>query len=578
MAGVVYPHRHASLPSEIRSPGTTIQATDPSNRSFRPSAGVLALALLLLFAGLAAHSARQHSEVLHERHYIYAGWQKLRNDVTGIAAGTPSGLPMLSAVPLLALDLDSYDGPAPSHPFLNTSFVYENQRPAHEILAFARAPFVLLGVLAGAVVFVWARRLYGDAAGLLALGLYVFNPAMLGNTQFATQDFPVAALATLTLFAFWRLCESGSPWWVVGAGVALGLALLTKYTALALLPLLGVVTVWDAFARPVAERGLGARIAGLAGVGAIAALIVWAAYGFDVGSLGETTQLLASAHGPLASFSVCPQGLRHPGWVVPAPEYLCGVSSQLSHAYRIGHPSYLAGEVSAEGWWRYYLVTMAVKQPIALLLLLAARAGWGFVRLARGERGGELRFLLAFPLLLLWVFSAADTQLGERYILAVYPPLFVWLGALARPAWQQTITRVALLAALAWIVVSTARIHPHHLMYFNEIAGGPDRGWRTVVSGYDMGQDLGNLERWLAEREISQLRISCLGCDARLEFASYRAERLPCRETPGWVAISVARRLIPAVGTPVGCHDWLGAHEPVARVGHSILVYEVPSR
>jgi hypothetical protein len=533
--------------------------------------------LLLVFLGLALDSARQHSEVLHERHYVYAGWQKLRHDVRGIAAGTPIGLPLLSALPLRMLDLESFDGPADAHPILNTRFLYDNRLPAGEILAFARAPFLLLGVLAGAVVFVWARRLYGDGAGLLALTLYVFNPAMLGNTQFATQDFAVAALVLLTLYAFWRLCERATPGRVAFTGLALGCALLTKYTALALLPVLGLVGVWDVLARPGPWRSLlRDRLLSLAAVAATAVLVVWACYGFDVGSLGDAATLLAASHGPLAAFSVCPDGLRHSEWVVPAPEYLCGISSQLSHGYRIGHLSYLSGEVSADGWWSYYLVTLAVKQPLAVLLLLAARGGWGISRLVRGERAGETRFLLAFPAFLLLIFSAADTQLGERYVLAAHPLLFVWLGGLAAPAWRHVASRAALLVALVWIVAASLRIHPHHLMYFNEAAGGPDRGWRTVVSGYDMGQELGLLEKWLEEREISRLRIHCIGCDNRLDFAPYTAEPLLCRETPGYHAISVGRVLLPRIGAQEGCHDWLGAHEPVARLGHSLLVYRIP--
>jgi hypothetical protein len=318
------------------------------------------------------------------------------------------------------------------------------------------------------------------------------------------------------------------------------------------------------------------RLRSLLWIGALAGGIVWAAYGFSVGSLGETATRLAAAHGPLASFSVCPEGLRHPEWIVPAPEYLCGLSSQLSHGYRIGHASYLSGELSGDGWWHYYLVTLWVKQPIPLLLLLLARWAWGVRRLVRGDRGGELRFLLAFPALILLVFSAADTQLGERYILAAYPPVFVWLGALARPAWQSVGSRTALVAALLWLVVATVRIHPHPLMYFNELAGGPDRGWRTVVSGYDMGQDFGNLERWLAERGISELAISCVGCDNRLDHASFDATRLTCREAEGYAAISAGRVLILPVGAPAGCYDWLRPHEPVARIGHSILVYRIP--
>jgi hypothetical protein len=115
-------------------------------------------------------------------------------------------------------------------------------------------------------------------------------------------------------------------------------------------------------------------------------------------------------------------------------------------------------------------------------------------------------------------------------------------------------------------------------MYFNEIAGGPDRGWRLVVSGYDLGQDLGNLERFVQARGIQHLQLACIGCRERRRTLDLPFEPLGCRERSGWVALSVGRSLIPAPGVPDGCYAWLRPHEPVARIGHSILVYRIEPR
>jgi hypothetical protein len=537
--------------------------------------------LLLIFAALAGASARQHSEVLHEAHYIYAGVQNLRHGFTQIAAGTPIGLLQLSALPLLAMDLEWHSGPPSHHPILSERFLHENEVPAQTILNAARAPFVALGVLLGIVIFVWARQLYGDRAGLLALALYTFSPTMLAQTQFAHQDFGVAATCTLACFAFWRMCEASHAGRIFAlsllVGCATGAALLTKYIALALVPTFAVVGVVDVLLRRRAERAprLGVRVAALVMLASVATLIVLAAYDFEFDTIRRTNGRIAVAHAQLSAFTVCPLVRQIPEWSVPAPTYLCGLSSQLSHGFDLAHTSDLAGERSATGGWSFYLWTLLYKQPVALLALLALRAGFGVAGFRRGERRGELRFLLAFPLLIFIVMSSAQTPLGERYILPVLPPLFIWVGGLTRSFGAWPALRWASAGLLVWMAVGVALVHPHPLMYFNEIAGGPDRGWRKVVSGYDLGQDLGNLERYVEERKIESLQLACIGCRERQRTLDLPSRPLGCDEEPGWVALSVGRSLIPAPGMADDCYDWLRPHDPVDRIGHSILVYRI---
>jgi 4-amino-4-deoxy-L-arabinose transferase-like glycosyltransferase len=462
----------------------------------------MAAALLALFLFLAATSALQHSAVQHERHYIYAGVQNLRHGIQSIAAGTPNGLIQLAALPLMFMGLDTYDGPAAAHGAFVNRFLYENRIPASSILAAARTPFLALGAVLGIFIFCWARQLYGHAGGLLALGLYASSPAMLAHTQFANQDFGVACLSFIALYTLWSLCQRITAGRILAAGIAMGLALLTKFTAAVLVPVSLLVPLWDALARDGHDRirCLARRTLAVAVIWVIAGLVVWADYGFTVDSLGATRLDLHQAH-PGAFGGVCPIGASQPGWTLPAPHFFCGLSSQFSHGQE-GHLNYFRGEISDQGWWDYYLVTLLYKLPVPLLLLLAVRLGIGVWGLLQGTRRGEGRFLLFFPVLILLVFSLAKTQLGERYILPAYPFLFVWAGGLLQRGWPSGWPRFAMILLLAWLAIGTVRIHPHYLMYFNEIAGGPTRGWKTIVAGYDLGQDLGNLQRYVLEQRF----------------------------------------------------------------------------
>ena len=63
-----------------------------------------------------------------------------------------------------------------------------------------------------------------------------------------------------------------------------------------------------------------------------------------------------------------------------------------------------------------------------------------------------------------------------------------------------------------WYGAGTLRVHPHHLAYFNEIAGGPANGWRLLVdSNLDWGQDLKRLARWMRTNDVPRLKLSYFG-------------------------------------------------------------------
>jgi hypothetical protein len=52
----------------------------------------------------------------------------------------------------------------------------------------ARLPTLAVAVMLGVVVFAWSRRLYGPAAGVLSLFLYVFDANILAHSRFITTD------------------------------------------------------------------------------------------------------------------------------------------------------------------------------------------------------------------------------------------------------------------------------------------------------------------------------------------------------------------------------------------------------
>lgn len=76
---------------------------------------------------------------------------------------------------------------------LGHTFFYEAGNDVRQTLWRARGVVMLLGMLLGAIIYVWSWRLFGVAGGLLSLALYVLSPSLLAHSALATSDLRQAA-------------------------------------------------------------------------------------------------------------------------------------------------------------------------------------------------------------------------------------------------------------------------------------------------------------------------------------------------------------------------------------------------
>ena len=187
------------------------------------------------------------------------------------------------------------------------------------------------------------------------------------------------------------------------------------------------------------------------------------------------------------------------GASLPAPEFFDGIRSALRHNSE-GHPSYLLGQHGTTGWWYYFPVALAVKTPIAFLILVALGV-WVCVK-RRAQVGVLLP--LAFVLGILLPAMAGHVNIGVRHILPIYLGLSIIAAAgLIRIA--QT-TAVGALVLVLWMAVSGALSHPDYLAYFNEFAGSePEKV--LVDSDLDWGQSTKPLARRLKQLGATEVNF-----------------------------------------------------------------------
>jgi len=335
----------------------------------------------------------------------------------------------------------------------------------------------------------------------------------------------------------------------VFVGLASGVAVVTKFSSV---PFIGVslivlsLTHWAALRRRASAASLrsalpaaalgdaasarvaqladppptwGRRAAGLALAALVGLAPVWLAYGPRVADpagvafrFNWAVSYLLAQHGLAHVFGVL---LSHLWLPRELKDLVNGIVAVKAHNDS-GHLSYLLGETRLTGWWYFYLVALAVKTPIPLLV-----AGpIGLVTLAlRGFRRADTWVMAPLAVVVaILVFASAVSRIniGIRHILIVYPLLALGAADLTVRAWRalrssyrasaadatrvspivkripdyplkhlanlRTLGAAALLAALGWQLSPLWRAWPDYLPYFNELVAHPSACSSTPIS------------------------------------------------------------------------------------------------
>ena len=535
----------------------------------------LLLALLSLFTLLrVAATWRVYTPTFDEPAHIAAGMEWLDRGTYTYEEMHP---PLARVAVALGPWLDGLHSTGQAGMWREGNAILNQRGDQPRALALARAgvlPFLLLAIL---VVFAWGHAVAGEAGGLLAAFAFTTLPPVLAHAGLATTDAAAMGTITLALYATVRWMEEPSFGRTLVVGLAVGLALLAKVSALIYLPagLIVVVVAWRSAGNPVSPYVGGAAVATL-----VALLLVWAGYRFSIGPIKEGAPPAATAGRPEGAEGLkrdVAAVLRLP--VFPAPGYARGVLD-LRRENRSGErKNFLLGEPIREGRWTFFPVALGVKTPIPFLLLALA----GGVALA--VAGRRRRSALVPPLAALAMLAAAMTaniNIGVRHVLPIYPPLSICAGVgiltlwNRRPRGRLRLTGPVIAGVLTgWLVLDSLLAHPDYLPWFNQLAGAhPERV--LLDSDLDWGQDLGRLADTLRVRRVPQVWLAYHGkVDlARQGLPSYT--ELPADQpVSGWVAISLYRLALGSEGGRLDAYAWLRQYQPVARVGHSILLYDI---
>jgi hypothetical protein len=510
----------------------------------RPRAWTIAAVGVALFAQMAVGmvtAARQQTPTTDEPVYVGAAVVYLQQHSLRYNYEHPPLAKLVMATGLALAGARVGADVGPSQWDLGRDVLYQEGNDTGRLMFLARLPMIILTMLFGVVVFLFARDLVGALGGLVALTLYAFSPDILGYGSLAGLDVPVAGFLLTSFWLLWRARDRPYRYLPL-AGLALGAALATKMSALAAVPLVAVLA-----ALTLRRRGILRMMAAAVGVTLVAVVVVWAVYLVVDPRLRWSPRAAQGLSGHLVNLLPFPRPFRD------------GLRYQLYYDSR-RFSGYLLGDEYVGSKWYYLPAALLIKEPIGLLALGLA----GFARRRAWPVLVPAVFLLA-------VAMTGARDLGVRY--AIFMPMFLAVAAAClvtcRPRWAHVATGLL----IVFVAASSLRTFPYYLPYSNEAFGGSAKTYlRLSDSNVDWGQDLGRLaDRLRTDYPGQPVWLVYKGGGAPAAYGIIARDPLqaPVGDVRGLLAVS-ARRVPTATGR---LRTLLDSSTRVAEIGHSILLY-----
>lgn len=556
------------------------------------------VAFAAVFVALDVVSYTKKSATWDEPIHLTTGYVALAQHDYRVDPEHPPFLRMWAALPLMSmsgikLDTATIDKTQPTAWAMEKLFDFSHQfmyvdNDADRLLYAGRFMVVILGVVLGVLLFCWVNEWLGFEAAAVALALYTIEPNIAAHSSLVTTDFGLACFMFGAAYFLWRTCRRPSWLNVTGLTAFFVLAIVSKFSALILGPIVVVPLAFAVFRLRTLKLSWALGIIVL--LASASWLAVWAIYGFRYAPSASETWLYHFQDNPMVLQRV-PDLAGIVNWV-DSRHLLPNIFTQgflIGQAKAQARGAFLAGDYSTVGWWYYFPVAFLIKTPVALIILLLG----GMAAYIKRWRlwGQEGMVFVVWPIALyLGTAMTAKINIGLRHVLPIYPLVLLAAagGANELLAAKRNTGRIALGALMLFCLLEFGRAYPDNLAFFNQLVGGPANGSKYLVdSNLDWGQDLKPLKAWMDRNGVAKINlayfgsadpayyhIDCTYLPGSPFFVRDPSIRLP--QLPGYVAVS-ATVLSGVYFDERGraFYKALRDQEPLADIGHSIHVYWV---
>lgn len=279
--------------------------------------GAMWLLLLVLVAEVGL-STRHESASWDEGDHIYSGYMNWKHGEYSLNPEHPPLVKLVATLPLLPLQLKV--APREDRYFKSEAYFggrellfrndpkYGGQYSADTLLFRIHMTVLVFAAALAVLLFLAGSEMFGSAAGLIAMAIFVFDPTILTNAPFVTTDMGAAFGFFASVYTFYRFVKVMVWQRALLCGLAVGLTLASKHSAVLLLPILLLLAAGDIAGRWKSGRIWPARyvkrmLTGMAAIAACALFLLWGVYSFRFAMhpVGVEMPPLAGQMGPLSN-------------------------------------------------------------------------------------------------------------------------------------------------------------------------------------------------------------------------------------------------------------------------------------
>lgn len=435
-----------------------------------------------------------------------------------------------ASFPLLFTPVD-IDWTHPSSPFSRSEYQFADrwingmQEPMKRQLLMAREMMIVFFLLGAWAVHRWSTRLYGTAAGAVAVVLWAIHPDVVSYSAIVGPDLPASSFGVLCCYLFWDWMVQSKraiPW---KFAASLSLAILCKYSWCGMAVIFpAVVFLYDMhqncgrlLAYPSdqmsrCKRCVIAFFRSFRGVlqltvsYSLMLLLVNLCFGFDgFGKRLDSFEFMSIAAGGedavIGNRSNRFDSTLIGGVILPFPQEMVLGLDYLQHEFESGARCYAGGIWKDRGWWYFYLYAMAFKMPAGYwVLFVIGFVTWvcGVLRRSRSAPLEWVSLLMAVAFIAL-ISSKTGFTHHVRYVLPSYGLLFVFASRVVI-----SVPRLLMVTCVGGCLAGSIWFHAMNPglshTFFNAFAGGSNDGWRHLsFSNIDWGQSTYRLADWVIE-------------------------------------------------------------------------------
>lgn len=370
---------------------------------------------------------------------------------------------------------------------------------------FGKLATIMVSSILAFFVFLWSNKLYGVYSGFLALLLYILDPNIIAHSRQVTQDIFGACSVFISIYYYWRYLNFGGRGNAITSIITFGISQITRFTALHLIPIYLILLIGfnsSSILIAIKQKQFKPNLL------AVKKFLIYSIFVFGTTilfiNLGYSFERTLTKFGDYEFESRTLKSLQSSSSLlralpVPVPyTYLRGLdfASYRQETGRESGPGYLLGKLGLENGNRkafkeYFIIAFLFKVPIATQLLILISV----ISLIRNKNQNHFwqneAFLIIPSLFYFIFFSFHKDQIGIRYILMIFPFLFVLSGRVAIKWGLSSIRfRVVVVGLIAYLTISNLSYFPHYISYFNELLIDRKLSYKILAdSNLDWGQN-----------------------------------------------------------------------------------------